>query len=443
MVIVLARAFGGPSYLAAFLFIAASVLVVAGYHTVPVRLRRTALFLFVFTLVLLPFATEPIAALQRGIFISGLLLAMISSVLLIAQCALRSPRVQQVGATLRAQAPQHRYPAFSVASHIFSGMLGMAGAHIMLVMAAPAQEANSEDKTDRVIAVTRAFGLAGFWSPIFGNMVTMLALYPGLTWAEVFPVGFFLAITALIVGAALNARDTKRNPRPIPPDQIVRSVRDLLLDGLPMLIPLGAFMALLLFTSKTLGIVTSAAVVLLAPITALTLHWAMGESGKRWQNVKTNIGESANSYPRVASEALVFMAAGCAGSIMAAAFPDSWAQAVASIAGVHSFVALMFLILVMLAFSLAGVHAVLTSVFLASTFTPALLHIPDLPHMAAILTGWCLSAIVTPYSVLSLTASRYSGNTLYQISVGRNWQFALISAVFSCVALMILNWLMH
>jgi hypothetical protein len=49
------------------------------------------------------------------------------------------------------------------------------------------------------------------------------------------------------------------------------------------------------------------------------------------------------------------------------------------------------------------------------------LGLPPIVHMGAILAGWGLSTSVTPFSVLSLTASRYSGVGLDQISLGRNW----------------------
>ncbi|HEY4541889.1 MAG TPA: hypothetical protein VIG66_05900 [Noviherbaspirillum sp.] len=435
MATILARAFGGPDFLAVVLIAAAAVLVWSGRDLVPPRLRKTAILLFGVTIVLLPVAREPLAALQRGIFISGLLLAMISSVLLLAQCALKSPRVQQVGAALRGQASNRRYLSFTLSSQIFSGMLGMAGSHIMLVMAAPPQEPHGEEKTEAIIGVTRGFGAAGFWSPVFGNMVTLLALYPTLHWIDIFPVGLALAQVTLIVGALLVLFHNRRHPRPERPAVGRRTTTDLLRDGLPLLLPLLAFMGLLLTTSKLLGIVVSAGVVLLAPLTALVFHLATGATHRRWANVRDNFAETAASYPRLASEALVFMAAGCAGSIMAAAFPPHWAQQIGAALSGLPFFGLAFLLVAIMTMALAGVHPVLSAVFLASTITPDLLGLAPVAHMAALLTGWGLSAILTPFSVLSLTASRYSGISLYQVSIGKNWLFALLSSLCACALL--------
>jgi hypothetical protein len=78
---------------------------------------------------------------------------------------------------------------------------------------------------------------------------------------------------------------------------------------------------------------------------------------------------------------------------------------------------------------------VLSAVFLASSLTPQALDLPPITHMAAILAGWGISTSVTPFSVLSLTASRYAEVGLYDISLGRNWRFALVNAVVACVVL--------
>ena len=91
--------------------------------------------------------------------------------------------------------------------------------------------------------------------------------------------------------------------------------------------------------------------------------------------------------------------------------------------------------LAIMGIALAGIHPVLTTVFLASTLSPAVLNLPPLTHMAALLTGWGLSATLTPFSVLSLTAARYAGTSLYQISIGRNWLFVLINMLIMCAML--------
>ncbi|HET9653132.1 MAG TPA: hypothetical protein VFP36_13110, partial [Usitatibacter sp.] len=134
--------------------------------------------------------------------------------------------------------------------------------------------------------------------------------------------------------------------------------------------------------------------------------------------------------PSLAAEATLLMSAGCAGSILASAFPESWAGAIADGLWGRPFLAILALIGMLIAMALAGVHPVLTSVFLASTFTPPVLGLPPIVHFCTILAGWGLSAALTPFSVLSMTASRFSGLSLARISIVANWRYT-----FACVAL--------
>lgn len=134
---------------------------------------------------------------------------------MIAQCALRNPRVQAIGASLREQPHQRRYLSFTMASQLFCGMLGLAGAHIILMMAAPADEASNKERTATVIAVTCGFSAAGFWSPVYGNMVLLLALYSSLRWIEIFPVCVVLAQITLLVGVVDNRRRQSASVAPM------------------------------------------------------------------------------------------------------------------------------------------------------------------------------------------------------------------------------------
>lgn len=435
MTIILLREFGGPDWLAAVLVVAAAALVLSGFHGTPPRLRHTSYLLFAVSALLLPFTSSPLDAIQRGVFISSRLLAMLASVMLIAQCALRSPRVQAIGTSLRGQPPQRRYLSFTMASQLFCGMLGLAGAHIMLVMAAPAGEASSKERTAAVIAVMRGFSTAGFWSPVYGNMVLLLALYPSLHWIEIFPVGVVLAQLALLVGVLTNRR---RQPTPVAA-MADSSAPGVLRDALPLLVAMLGFFGLILATSGVLSIGITPALIMLAPLSAVAIHLMMSDPGQRTTQTRQRLGESARLYPRLASEALLFLAAGCAGSVMADAFPVSWVQHIGQALDGLPFLGIAFLMLTIMGIALTGIHPVLTAVFLASTITPEVLGLPAVAHMAAILTGWGLSAVLTPFSVLSLTASRYAGTTLYQISFGKNWVFALINALLACIALTVVT----
>jgi hypothetical protein len=428
----LLRAFGGPGWLYLPTAVAATVLIIAGYARINQKLRTTSLVLFAAGIVLVPFAKDPLAAVQRGVFVAGLLLSLTSSVMLIARCAVQSTRIQMIGAGLRERQGTGRYMAFAVTAQFFSGILGLAGANLTFVMAAPAAEKPSQVRTDTVVAVSRGFTAASCWSPVFGNMAVLLALYPTLHWIEVFPVGLGVGQLTLIVGALLYRAGNKAHP---PPASTPTPITGLLVNAFPLLISLIGFLVLILSLSRALHIVVSAAIVLMAPIVSLVFNAAMGREGHRWRDGAKGLGQSMLLFPAMASEAALFLSAGCAGSIMADAFPASWALAAGETLSSHPVFGISFLLVAIMMAALVGIHPVLSSVFLASTMTPQLLGLPPIAHMAAILAGWGLSASVTPFSVLSLTASRYSGEGLYQISLGRNAAFAVVTSGVVCALL--------
>ena len=128
---------------------------------------------------------------------------------------------------------------------------------------------------------------------------------------------------------------------------------------------------------------------------------------------------------------------------MAAAFPAAWVQQIGHALSAFPLFGIGFLMLSIMGIALAGIHPILTAVFMATTFTPQVLSLPPITHIAAILSGWGLSSSLTPFSVLTLTASRYAGTGLYQISIGRNWAFALVSALLACLLLTTVALAMH
>jgi len=440
--VTLARAFGAPSWLFMVAGAAALALIASGYALINARLRTTSFILFIIAAMALPFARAPIAALERGVFIAALLISVTSSVLLIARCAMQSHRIGFIGAGLRERQGTRRYLAFALASQFFSGILGLAGANLMYVMAAPSTEGKSESRTATVVAVGRGFAAASCWSPVFGNMAILLALYPTLSWLEVFPVGLALGQVTIVVGALMNLAALSRVPPPSPAASLT-PMSTLLRSSLPLMISLLTLLALIMAASWLLHIVISAAIVLLAPLVSLLFNGAVGRAGHRVADGVAGLVRSMENFGALASEALLFMAAGCAGSVLADAIPSSWIAAIGAALSGHQFFGLSFLVAAIIGTSLAGVHPVLSAVFLASSLPPPVLGLPPITHMAAILAGWGLSANMTPFSVVSLTASRYAGIGPGEVSFGRNWRFALTNAVVICAVLAVFAWMLR
>ncbi|NEX63958.1 hypothetical protein [Noviherbaspirillum galbum] len=432
----LARVFGGPGWLYLLTLAAMALLITSGFGNVNRKLRNTAAVLLLAGAAVFPFAKDPVAALQRGVFIAGMLVSLTSSVLLIARCAVQSRRIQMIGAALRERQGKARLTAFAAASQFFSGILGLAGANLMFVMAAPPDEESSGMRTASVVSIMRGFAAASCWSPVFGNMAILLALYPSLHWIEVFPAGLAVGQLTLIVGLLMT---------PLPPQEgsangaderpTTTSGKELFFLAVPVMGVLLGFLGVVLLVSRTLHVIISAAIIIMGPCVSMAFHALSGSPGSRLRAGMRGTADSMRLYPALASEAMLFLSAGVAGSLMADSFPASWTGAIAALLGGHPFWGLAFLVFAIMLAALAGIHPMLSAVFLASTLTPDVLGLPPIAHMAAILAGWGLSASVTPFSVVSLTASRYARVGLYDISLRKNSGYALCSALLLCAVL--------
>jgi hypothetical protein len=205
--------------------------------------------------------------------------------------------------------------------------------------------------------------------------------------------------------------------------------------AIPLMGAMLLFLGLVLAASRQFAISTTATIVLLGPWVALALNIAMAHRGMKVKEGVRRLREDMLRFPGLASEAILFIAAGCAGSVMGDAFPAQWVAGIGAALGGVPVLGIGFLLFGIMGAALIGIHPVLTSVFLASTITPQVLQLPPLLHASAILVGWGLSASLTPFSVLSLTASRYAGESLYRISIARNATFALVNSLAACAVL--------
>jgi hypothetical protein len=426
----LARAFGaGSDGLALCIAAALGVLIAAGFGKVPPRLRTTCLVLALCGAAVWPFAPEPLPALRRGLFVGGTLVTLTASVMLIAHCAMRDPHIKRLGESLRELHGVQRFLAFTLAGQFLSGMLGLAGANLMFIMAAPhaGEEPPSAERTDTIVAVCRGFSAASCWSPVFGQMAVLLALYPGLHWGQVFPVGVVfgqiaVSVSLLLAWRSVRAGGARKHGGRSGWNAVLKRAG-------PVAVVLLAVLGMIVALSAGLHIVVSAAITLTAPVVAWLFFALTGTPGRRVADGWRGLGSGMQRFSALSSEACLFLAAGCAGSLMAAAFPHAWVAAIGAKLSIAPVAGLAFLLLSILTIALAGIHPVLTAVFLASTFTPQALGLPPLAHMAAVLAGWALSNSVTPFSVLTLTASRYAGLPSSVISMGRNWVFAALNGV--------------
>jgi hypothetical protein len=305
-------------------------------------------------------------------------------------------------------------------------------------MASRGDEADAE-RLPVFAAIMRSFSAATLWSPMFSNVSILLALYPGLSWFTLLPLCMALAASTVVVGLAMDFIrlrhhiDASDAPAGNGGAALLRAV-------LPMVAAMCGFLALVLLVAWLLHVAVAGAIVMLVPVAALGVNTLQAPHGPgRFKHALVELKADYERLPLLAGEVALFMAAGCGGTVIASAIPPEWTHAVAQLVSHSATLACLALMSAVVLLSFMAVHPVLSVVLVATCFPPALVGLPVVPHLLAIMVGWSVSGTVSPFSMLSLMASRYSGASIYAVSVRANHLFALLCMGIAAVALGIVS----
>jgi len=411
---------------------AAALFLLIEHRRIPHGIRRVTLAVGGLSALLLPFAADPMPSLARGIAIGGLMVSLVSSVSLLARAALENPHIRIVAQHLLASGMRSRYAWFSFAAQLFGGLLGMAGVNLLLQMASRGEVEMDEDRLAMFAAITRSFSAATLWSPMVSNLTILLALYPGLSWSTVAPLTLALAAGSVAVGIALDQWRLRGRAAPPPPERPASTLAGALL---PLMAAMGAFLAAVIGLAHALHIAVASATVIVIPFVALALHAFQAQSAPRWRHAAAALRADVLALPGLAGEVALFMVAGCGGTIIAGAIPAAWTAAAGAVLSHSPVLACLALMLAIIGLGLAAVHPVLSSVLVASSLPPSLVHLAPIPHLAAILVGWSVSSCATPYSMMALMASRYSGFSIYAVTVRANHVYAVLCLAIAATGL--------
>lgn len=404
---------------------AAVVFLVLEHGRVPPGLWRVSGVLVAVALALVAFTPVPLAALRRGIAIGSLMISLIASVTLLARAALRSDGSRAVAMHLLGRGVRTRCASFALACQLFGGLLGLAGVSMLLEFASRSDTADAE-RLPVMAAIMRSFSAATLWSPMFSNVSILLALYPGLSWFTLLPLCMGLAAATVALGLAMDRVRLRHHVEP-PRAAGERPLASVIGAMLPLVAAMLAFLTAVVAFAWALHIPVAGAIALLVPPAALLVNLLQAPPGAH--RLRRAVQELAADYrrlPLLAGEVAMFMGAGCGGTVIASAVPVEWTQAIAALVSHSAFAACLALMAAVVLLSFLAVHPVLSVVLIATCFPPALVHLPVVPHLLSILVGWAVSGTVSPFSMLSLMASRYAGVSVYAVSVRANHLFALL-----------------
>jgi len=397
---------------------------------VPPHIGRTSLALVLVTMALLNVIPAPAATLGRGLRIGCLIGSLLVTVTLLSRAALRLPRVSSVMNGLFRLPSGQRYGGLTVASQFFGGLLGLAGLTMMMEIAAQQPDASEAEKISAFTAVARGYAALSLWSPMYSNLSIVLALYPGSDWLVMLPYAVMVSAALMLLGMAMDRMRSRgdRGPRSLP----TQSAKTLLRSALPVIASMLCFLLLVVAASRLLRIPVTAVIVAGAPVAA----WLVNVRASGGMAAATRaLVQDFKGFQSMAGEVMLFLASGCAGTVMAAAIPSSWTQAIAHSLHGSLFMGSLLLTMGTVLLSATSIHPMLSAVLVASSFSPQLLGLPLTAHLCSVLVGWGLAIIVTPFSVLSLMASRFSRIPILVISLRANLLFVVTSVLLSATVL--------
>ncbi|NVK43541.1 MAG: hypothetical protein HWE39_20030 [Oceanospirillaceae bacterium] len=267
----------------------------------------------------------------------------------------------------------------------------------------------------QAIVLSRGFGLASLWSPMFVAMALALTLAPGADLLPISLAGLAVAIPALLLtGMRLARRDDSATFAGYP--MRMEALR------LPLLLVLIVMAGHWLVPQ--LSIITMITIsALLLPLLALLQRSGPAAAGRQYRR------HIEQAVPGMAGELLLFLAAGVltAGiaawvdisdfSLRLAHFGALEAAALVAVSGLAAVI---------------GIHPLIT---LSST-AGMLLPVADSPELLALacLMSWSLGVMVSPCSGMHLAMQGRFGVSGYRL-MAWNWRFCLVLLALDCAML--------
>ncbi|MDX9870920.1 MAG: hypothetical protein RBT41_00695 [Clostridia bacterium] len=297
-------------------------------------------------------------------------------------------------------------------AHLLGGIISVgAVALVYEIFIGSAREIKAE-KLMR-IAMIHGYVTTGFWSPTWASMAAVVSTQ-GVSWFTIIPYGFGLVLACLLLSFVYQRIKLARHPewvfKPSRQEEIHINWSHILSLVLLIVSLLLAILLFDLFTNWQLLIIVSIVALLFPVGCALVMNKGPELKSGLAHYYRQNILKSKN-------EVVLFTVAGFlgkalelsgAGEYIVRFIPESLSR--------HPFLLIVFICILMVLFSLGGIHPVVTGSALLGALQPALLNLSTLEFSLAILLGWTAAILLSPFSAMNLILSGLTGEASWNIS---------------------------
>ncbi|MBA1273115.1 hypothetical protein [Stutzerimonas azotifigens] len=316
--------------------------------------------------------------------------------------------------------PGYLLSTFAISSILSFGMLNLICGSLdtHLSRRATGGDPHREGRRGVMVTALRGFALVPLLAPTSVAVAILTRELPGLSWSALLPFGLLGALVLLLVGWPMENRrlqsllreGSERNDSDVP----VR-LTGLMLGSLIGIV-LIALLAALTWLSAT------QAAMLLVPLAVIgLLLWRGQAAGAVYKEVGDTLAGMRN-------ETFIFAASGLLGALTAELVPIHLLAGQFSVTPVALFMIGSLGMLAIIALALLGVAPIISLSLCAALLAQLAEHgVPVMQPAVALLTGFSLAMLLSPYGPSALLLARYAQLSPWRIAFDWNGRFVLMA----------------
>ncbi|TLX64860.1 hypothetical protein DN820_03175 [Stutzerimonas nosocomialis] len=315
--------------------------------------------------------------------------------------------------------PGYLLSTFAISSILSFGMLNLICGSLDTHLARRAgDEPQHEGRRGVMVTALRGFALVPLLAPTSVAVAILTRELPGLSWSVLLPFGLLAALVLLLVGWPVENRRLQSLRRERgesrEPEAPVRLTG--LLFGSLIGIGLIALLAALTWLSAT------QAAMLLVPLAVIgLLLWRGQAAGAVYREVSDTLAGMRN-------ETFIFAASALLGALTAELVPMHLLAGQLSVTPVVLFMIGSLGMLAIIALALLGVAPIISLSLCAALLAQLAEHgVPLMQPAVALLTGFSLAMLLSPYGPSALLLARYAQLSPWRIAFDWNGRFVLMA----------------
>ncbi|MDW3207791.1 MAG: hypothetical protein R8L07_19835 [Alphaproteobacteria bacterium] len=380
---------------------------------------------------------DPIATLRLGLEKTLPFLLLFASVAWLQVPSGQSPSLLAVRETVLRQPPGRRFAWVAAVGHFLGVAFNLAGLSLLTPMVESGKEERLQKRLGR--AMIQGFGAGTCWSPLYVGTAVIIASVPGVSWVDVGPIGFLIALLLLAWSWSFDRLFARRATPSVanPPGGAGQKV-----TGMPAVVWGRLFLILCSLFGCIIGFVEGlgwsipVALAVTAPVYALIWSQQIHRAGAG-PGPSAVVRRVVSGLPGLRGEALLFTGANVLGVGVAALIPD------ADAAGTTLPIApTMMLVMIMIGYavlSAAGLHPVVTVVLVTSILTPDVIGVSPAILALALMVMWGQGTNVSPFSATVLYMARVTGRSGWTVAWRWNGPFGITATALLAVIIAGLN----